>query len=72
MKRYIHIFFDTYEAARSFQRKQGYGALYCKKSRFKRSREGYSDEAFMAGLTDEQQDATPYCVAWNEEVERCR
>lgn len=64
---YMHKFFKTETEARAFRKSNG-GAMYSGKPGSK-TRQSYTVEACMAGLTEAQMKESPYCVAWNEQQE---
>lgn len=65
---YMNKFFKTLEEAETFQKKNGCGALYKLKAKVKKGQgpNNYTIEAMMQGMTEEQMQELPYCVAWNQ------
>ena len=64
---YMSKFFKTLEDAEAFKKQNG-GALYKLKARVKKGQgpNSYQVEAHMRGMTKEEMQKLPYCVAWNE------
>lgn len=64
---YMSKFFPTLEEAEAFQKQNG-GALYKLKTKIKKGHgpNSYTIEAIMRGMTEEEMQALPYCVAWNQ------
>lgn len=66
--KYCRKFFATREDAEQFQEDHGSGALYAMKQKVKKGHgpNSYAIEASIAGMTEMEREALPYCVAWNE------
>jgi hypothetical protein len=64
---YMSKFFKTLDEAEEFRKKNG-GALYKLKARVKKGQgpNSYTIEAMMRGMTEEEMQALPYCIAWNQ------
>lgn len=60
---YMHKFFKTETEARAYKKSHG-GAMYSGKDGSK-TRQSYTVEACMEGMTEKQMKERPYCVAWN-------
>lgn len=63
---YMNKFFRTKEEAVSFQKEQGFGALYSNE-KGSRTKGKYKVEALMMGRSEEFQKEYPFCVAWNHQ-----
>ena len=61
---YMNKFFRTKEEAVSFQKEQGFGALY---SNEKGSRTKGNYNVAVVVVRDEFQKEHPFCVAWNHQ-----
>lgn len=64
---YMSKFFRSLEEAESFKKNHG-GALYKYKAKVKKGTgmNDYKIEALMLGMSEDEMQEKPYCVAWNQ------
>lgn len=64
---YMSAFFKTLDDANEFRKKNG-GIIYKFTARVNKvtGMNDYKIEAFMRGMSEDEMQEKPYCVAWNQ------